>query len=247
MRIEEVHYFAVPNANNTNYYRLRVRAHTRLSVASFREGWFPATAVDALFGDVSEDSSGESLGAKLTLRGLYREAVVAVTKQWLNAAKNGEEEDAVLQGLHNARRRVLAYPSPNGEPYQNSVEVEYNPAKGVALQRAGEKLVFVLSANPDEVVGKIANFVQSEKTSLAIKQLGDLVSNKVSQASMSELALADASDLFGEMLRKQAEAGLAALSADTEDGEDGARLVAGKILAESAALLSLIDLIEESQ
>ncbi len=55
MDVREVRYWAVSNGKETNYYRLRVTGATRLGVAGYKSGWFPARAVDRLFGDVSSD------------------------------------------------------------------------------------------------------------------------------------------------------------------------------------------------
>ncbi len=39
MTVREVHYFAVPNGENSNYYRLRAEANTKLGVGEYRSGW----------------------------------------------------------------------------------------------------------------------------------------------------------------------------------------------------------------
>ena len=156
MEIREVHYYAVPNGENTNYFRLKVTAKTSLGVASYREGWFPADAVDSLFGDVSEPGSVKALEAKVELKSAIRKGIVDTTKAWLKEASNPNADPEKLKNLFEARRRVLAYPKNIGEPFAGGLEIEYNPMKSLVAAHWDEKKVYVLASNPDEVVGKMA-------------------------------------------------------------------------------------------
>jgi predicted component of type VI protein secretion system len=178
MEVKETRYFMVTNGENTNYYRLHVFADTRLGVSEYRSGWFPADAVDSVFGDVSETGSTAALSDRREIEALVRAAIKETYQNWLEAAKKPNASIDKLQKLMDARRRVLAFPVIEGEPFPNSVEIEYNPSKGISLRHADEKLVFILSSNPNEVVGKIANFAQSRETTLSIQHLGNIIAQR---------------------------------------------------------------------
>ena len=55
----------------------------------------------------------------------------------------------------------------------------FNPARGLVKQHGDEKLVFIVSSNPDEVVGKIASFSESSASSLTIQNLAQIVQRQV--------------------------------------------------------------------
>lgn len=178
MDVREVHYFAVPNGENTNYYRLRVNAKTRLGVAGYRSGWFPARALDRLFGEVSSESGAAEVEVRSQIESEINTRILATTRAWLEEAAKSEADPAKLNRLLAARRRILAYPSGAGEPHPKAFEIEYNPAIGVAIRYADEKLVFVLASNPDEVIGKIASFVEEDKTVLVINRLAGIAARR---------------------------------------------------------------------
>jgi len=188
MNIREVHYYAITNGENTNYYRLRVAADTKLGVAGFRSGWFPARAVDRLFGDASLEGGVAELQVRSKIESLIDDKIISTYKSWLDEASNPDATPDKLEKLLNARRRVLAYPSREDPPYPKAFEIEYNPASGVANFHADEKMVFVLASNPDEVIAKIASFVEDDKTVLTINRLADVVG----QRQVNEIAIKEA-------------------------------------------------------
>lgn len=179
MKVRETHYFAVPNGESTNYYRLRVFADTRLGVSEYRSGWFPAESVDRLFGNVTGDDSASGVAAREELKKAVNAAVLATGQQWLTAAQNPATDVATLQRLLVARRRILAYPNGEGPPFPGATEISYNPALGVFVHHADEKLLFVLSSNPDAVVEQIANFSEEDKTVLAVHSLRDVAGQEM--------------------------------------------------------------------
>src|SRR5262245_39773898 len=71
MEAEEVHYYAITNGENTNYYRLRVSADTLLGVSEYRSGYFPARAVDTVFGEVTSDGATRALATRNELERAY--------------------------------------------------------------------------------------------------------------------------------------------------------------------------------
>ena len=190
MEVRETHYYAVPGEYSTNYYRLNVVAETILGDSEYRSGFFPANAVDNLFGDVSAEGGAKALEAKLQLEKQIRDSLLQVNAAYQAKARNPDSTELELEKLLDARRRVLAYPRWNPEVLRDTIEIDYNPSKGIAIRRADEKLVFVLSSNPDEVVGKIANFAESDKTVYSINQLAKVMA----QRSRNEIAAKEASE-----------------------------------------------------
>jgi hypothetical protein len=191
MKISEVHYFWVSNGDTANYYRLRVDGQTSLGVAQFRSGWYPARAVDSLFGSVSSDGAIAALEARNQIEMDISGKILSTNKAWLDAAADVNSTPDKLARLLEARRRVLAYPNSAKPPMEGAFEMEFNPAKGVALFHADEKLVFILSSNPDEVVGKIKNFAESEQTVLSINQLSKVVVQRSRNAAGAQTAVED--------------------------------------------------------
>jgi hypothetical protein len=186
MDISERHYFAVPNGQNTNYYRLRVEASARLGDAGYRSGWFPADAVDYAFGNVSEAGGTEALATRNRIKEQINQKVLETNQAWLNEAAKPGANIGDLERLQSARRRILAYPS-LGPPFPGTFEIEYNPAKGVYTRFADDKLIFVLSSNPDQVIQNIAGFAESRETVLAIDRLAGVIS----QRARNEIAAAE--------------------------------------------------------
>jgi hypothetical protein len=177
----EVHYYAVTNGTDTNYYRLRVEAKAELGKSEYRSGWFPARAVDNAFGQVTTEGGVSALAARTEIESAYNQKVLETTKAWLDEAGKPHPNQDVLMELFLARRRILAYPAGEGSPFPGgkAVEVEYNPAKGVVRLHSDEKLIFVMSSDPDEVIQNISNFAESEKTSMTINQFAGVISQRV--------------------------------------------------------------------
>jgi hypothetical protein len=192
MKTSEIHYYAITNGKNTNYYRLRINAQTKLGESEYRAGWFPARAVDNAFGEVTTEGGLSALAVRGELESAYNQKVLETTKAWLAEAGKPNADSKLLMELFQARRRILAYPTSDGSPFSGSRawEIEYNPLRGLIRTHADEKLIFILSSNPDEVVQNISNFAESEKTSLSISQLAGIVS----QRDRNEVAAAEATE-----------------------------------------------------
>ena len=189
MHIEETRYFAVPDGESTNYYRMQISGQTALGVASYRSGWYPARAVDGVFGAVSSEGGISAIETRAAIEREVSEKIKSTTKAWLDAAADPKTKRADLVRLMEARRLVLAYPSPVKPPYKNAFEIQFNPAIGVALTHADEKLIFILSSNPDEVIGKIKNFSESEQTVLTINQLSQVVAKRARNEVDAQVAV----------------------------------------------------------
>lgn len=234
MKVRETHYFAVSNGTNTNYYRLLVKATTRVGEAEYRSGWFPARSVDGLFGEVTAESGADALDVRTKLERQINNAILTTHKAWLEEAAKAKPDTFQLGGLMQARRRILAYPQHTGDPFPNAFEIEYNPAQGVAIRYADEKLIFVLSSNPDEVIGKIASFTENEKTILTIKQFA----NAVAQRNMNEVAALEARE---ETNTTQQDAMVLAQLRRAQDVANSSDPEKDDILREIDILLKLID------
>ena len=204
MEVRETHYYAVTNGTTTNYFRLRVHADTRLGKSEYRSGWFPADAVESLFGEVRSEDSADALAARREIEALIRAAVQQTTSAWLEEAKDPTADLDRLKALMEARRRVLAYPTSVGEPFPGSWEVEYNPARGVFIQHADEKLVFILSSDPDDVVNGIVQIAEDDRTVYSINQLGKVVAqnrrNDLSEARGVEVVESKTAAVVGQQI-----------------------------------------------
>jgi hypothetical protein len=190
MKVREAHYYAVPGESGTNYFRLNVHATTVLGKTEYRSGFFPASAVDSLFGGVNAEGGVKALETRGQLEKQIRDSLIKINADYQGKAQVPGTSEQELNQLLEARRRVLAYPMGNPEGLKDTIEVDYNPAKGLAIRRWDEKLVFILSSNPDEVVGKIANFVESDKTVSSINQLAKVTA----QSSRNELVGREATE-----------------------------------------------------
>jgi hypothetical protein len=175
MKVRETHYLAVSNGKNTNYYRLRVEGTTLLGVSGYRSGWYPARSVDRLFGEVASDAAPAELQARTDLEMKIIEKVKATHDRWLQEASEPDADPERLKKLNEARRRVLAYPAFRAQPFEDTVEIEYNPARDIVTFHSDDKLLFVLSSNPDEVIRQISSFVEDDKTVLTINRLAGTV------------------------------------------------------------------------
>jgi hypothetical protein len=238
MTVDETHYFAPVNEDNVNYYRLRISAETHLGVSQYRSGWFPTTSVDRLFGKVDDEGGVKSLEARSAMESLLTAKIQSTYSQWLDAAANPATLSSQLDGLMAAQRRILAYPAFGAtEPYPGALEVDYNPMKGIAIRRADEKLVFVLSSNPDEVVGKIANFSESDQTTRTINRLGDLMALRVRGDLAGREAAQGVRAAADTMVFLRIKATVDAAKAATSDGSAGALDAVGQELQRLLAVL----------
>jgi hypothetical protein len=214
LKVRETHYLAVSNGRNTNYYRLRVEGSTMLGVAGYRSGWYPARAVDRLFGEVVSDAGPAELQARIELETKIIEKVKETHEEWLKAASNPDANPARLKKLNEARRRVLAYPAFRAEPFLDTVEIEYNPTRDIVTFHSGDKLLFVLGSNPDDVIQAIASTVEDDKTVLSINRLASTITHlKVNEVAAQEAAQ-EVDTTNDARLRKIIKDTMAALSAD---------------------------------
>ena len=110
LRVEETHYYAVSNGTNTNSYRLDIRAASFLGDAGYRSGWFPAHAIDSLFGDTTAQGGLAALETRSKLEQQINYKLVSTNQAWLEYASQWDAKNDKLKGLLMARKRVLGYP-----------------------------------------------------------------------------------------------------------------------------------------
>ena len=188
MQIRERHYYAIENNDNTNIFRLKVKASTVLGDAKYQSGWYPANAVDSLYGNVRSSGGQADLQARQEIETEVRNAIVQATKDYNVVALKPASTEADIQRAMQVRRNVLAYPSLWMNIPENSRIIYYNPSKGVVTNHSDEKMVFVLSSNPDAVIGNIKNFAESDKTALAVSHLAKVTSQRVRNEIVAEEA-----------------------------------------------------------
>lgn len=211
MEVREVHYLAIPStassgpaSTSTNYYRIRVNANSKLGVADYRSGWFPKRAVDNLFGEVSRDGGIEALKTQKTLEKRLDKALIKTQDNYLDAIEDPDVDPAYVQRLLQARKRALSYPALDAQlPESGSIQIEYNPELGLVLNHANEKLVFVFASNPDDVIGAIANFAESDETSLAVLKLADVIAAQAATEVAETEARNAASAKFDQLIVTQ--------------------------------------------
>ena len=132
----------------------------------------------------------EALEAKRILEAQIRDSLIQVNAKYQEKARDPDTSEQELDKLLQARRRILAYPRWQPEVLRDTIEIDYNPSKGIAIRRSDEKLVFILSSNPDEVVGKITNFAESDKTVYSINQFAQVIA----QRSRNDIAAQEATE-----------------------------------------------------
>lgn len=209
--LEEVHYMAVPSGDNVNYYRVRLEAWTTLSKTKFASGWFPAEAVDSLYGSADEAAVAEAYKTRNQLREKYNEAILSTTDGYLKAAVDPSSKDEVIGSWLRAQRRVRATVGADLALPQGAVEIEYNPASGIALRHAGEKLVFALSSNPDDVLGSIANFSKDAEIGATVLKLSEVVRQRAANDVAALVARNEARGKVNASIVKRIDASLEAV------------------------------------
>jgi len=231
MHLKSERYFAVSNGENTNYFRLRAYANTKLGVAEFRSGWYPKDAVDALFGDVGESGSIAAREAQQKIEHEFADASVQMASQWtaavLNSAADSKQEfEARLRRIMDARRYLVTAPVPGSDgevQFQNATTMEYDVSRPLWLRHANEKLVFTLSSNPDEVIGKIAAFANEQETAVTVNRLADALQAAIQDRVDSDAASAQVSKETSNRLQTELASTITDLADATKFSADPAK------------------------
>lgn len=178
MTTQETYYLRVPGAENNAYLKIIVVADSNLTEAELRQGWYPAEAVDELFGDISSEGSAKTLETRNTIREQYDRAIVKATRDYLDAAaKPGTSAEELRERL-TVLSRVRLTARDNIENLKIADVIEYNPAANLIHRRSGQKLVFVLSSDPTDVINEIQGFAASNDTRALISRLTGVITAK---------------------------------------------------------------------
>ena len=103
MKFHEVRYLAVPSGDNLNVYRVTVKGYSQFTDAKFRSGWYPASAVDGLYGDVSNTKAIKALKVQEEIREEINKAILISTKKYL---KKAIDPNATKEELRNLLKRT---------------------------------------------------------------------------------------------------------------------------------------------
>lgn len=176
MSVKQQYFLTAELDGNAVHYRVNIRANTVLSDAKFRQGWFPAEAVDSVFSEATGSDAGSTYDTRDKLKRQINTTLLELRKRYgeelLKAAPDGEK----LTGLLLAENRLRYYAAREiGDDYDFSETMEFDPISGLITNRSGDKLVLILSANPDQIIQSIANFSEEEKTKAVIKGLVDFI------------------------------------------------------------------------
>jgi hypothetical protein len=209
MELKSEKYFAVSNGDNTNYFRQRVYAETKLGVAEFRSGWYPKDAVDALFGDVSSSAGIAAREAQEKIEREFADASVQMAKQWTGAVLNSTTDPNLgthLKNLMDARRYLVTAPVPGSDgaiQFDHATTMEFDVSRPLWLRHVDEKLVFTLSSNPDEVIGKITAFANEQETAVTVNRLTDSLRATIQDRVDSDAASADVAMESSKRMRSE--------------------------------------------
>jgi len=187
MDLYETYHIGTTNGTNRVYYRVTVTGLTRLGVAEFRQGWFDAAAVDALFGSVSEEAA-KAKTVRNELRSQVDEALVKARKAYLEKVLDPKSTPENLE-KHLAKIAQIRLTARDwAHSLKGSVVMEYNPNSDTVIKHSGEKLVMVLSSNPDEIITKLAELSESNETSQTINKFTEIVARKENRKSTEQRA-----------------------------------------------------------
>lgn len=232
MEVKETHYVAVPGTDEVNYYRIRVNGKSVLGEAKYQSGWFDSYSVDAAFGDIQTDASSDYVTTRDEIRRLTNEAVKETTRNFLNEAKKANPDENTLLGLLEARKNVLSYPTTGGNALSGSIQLEYNPVQGLILTHSDEKQIFVLSSNPNDVVGNIKAQSANVNTIRDVNRLAGLVQANAAKDAAGTAAKKSFNHQSLDLLLAQLEVAL-----QTTNSEQATR---EQILAEIDSLTGLV-------
>jgi hypothetical protein len=178
MTVKERCYLRADSGDHSNYYRITFRAHTMFSDAQFRQGWFPAQAVDALFGDVSEEGSAEALTTREELRRQIDTKLIAAQKAYLDAVTTPDCDPDELAKRREALLNVRLVKVSDPNLAKHVTTMEYNPMADLVTYRHGQKLVVLLSSNPDQVISKLAVIAEDARTEQLFNKYANVIEAK---------------------------------------------------------------------
>ncbi len=238
MKLKERYYIGASNGTDRVYYRVSIYGRTTLGIAEFRQGWYPARAVDALFGDVTDEGAAEELAVRQQLRKQIDDATLAASKSYVEAAADPETPQKDLEQRLQALERIRKVPKGVVDPTSNSELMQYDPKRDLVFRNADHKLVLVLSSNPDEVVGQLAALSEETRTQALVNKMSRVVGRQARAKDIASLSEARAEMAATRAVIDQIDA----LAAKLNEGLDEAHLK-----AEIEALITLLTSILEGR
>jgi hypothetical protein len=212
LRVKERYFVAVTDGVSTNYLRITVNGETEVSRAEFRQGWFPSVAVDRLFGDVSEAGEGKALLLREQLKKQIDDALLEADRNYRNLAKDPKTTPEDLRRALAATNRVLLMPKPGLGKLGGTMPMEYDPRRGLAVLHGDEKLVFLLSADPDQIVTSIAAFAAQADTEKTVQKLMGAIAPAINRDLLTKMSNATTARRIDADVVKQIDAALTALT-----------------------------------
>ncbi len=177
MEVQEVFYLAVASGENTNYYRVTIKADGDYGVAKYESGWFPREAVDRLYG-TGDDFGPKQLLEEEALDSAFDEAYRKAYQAYLNAASDPMATEEEISRLLIALKRVRAVPG-EATPLPNGAkEIEFDPLSNKTLFHSGEKFVIAFSSDPSETLKHIGSIADSNKVGKSIFTLSEIMTRQ---------------------------------------------------------------------
>lgn len=199
LEVDEVYYLKLTNGTDSAYTRVKVKGTTFLSDAKYRAGWFPAEAVDTVLGNVGADTTGKTRAARDEMRDQLITAMKQAQVNFLAVALKPDASEAEMRVALRSWARTRLAPTGNDPAVEGAIIVEYNPAQGLETFRSDEKLVFVLSANPDTVISSISRIANDNETKAAIQRFANVIVEQAKadvEAKKATAGVAAKADVF---------------------------------------------------
>jgi hypothetical protein len=240
MKIRERYYLGASNGDERVYYRITIKACTDMGDAEFRQGWFPSVAVDALFGDVSEEGSAEALTVREELRRQIDQKLIKARKAYLDLAiqPDAKPEDLKKQLLAIRNVRLAARDSLQdiGEVAET---IEYKPQADLVTYHAGQKLVLLLSSNPDQIITQLADLAEHTRTEQLFNKFAFVMEGKEHMENLRQLVAFEQSLQQSESVGTEIELAVEFLEDDEKPVKNRE-----KVLGRIDALISLLEAVE---
>jgi hypothetical protein len=231
MEVDEVYYLKLTNGTDSAYTRVTVKGSTFLSDSKYRSGWFPSEAVDTVLGNVGDDTTGKTRAARDEMRDQLIDAMKQAHENFLAVALKPDASEAeIRQALQSWARTRLA-PIGDDPDVEGAIIVEYNPAQGLETFRSDEKLIFVLSANPDTVIRSISQIANDNETKAAIQRFTNVIVEQAKADVEAKKATADVAAKADVFLAGQVDA--VAQAMDSKANRDA-------VVRQTEALISLL-------
>lgn len=216
MQLSERYMVGTSNGHDRVYYRVTITGDTKIGVSEFRQGWYPAEAVDQLFGDVSAENT-DARAVREELRQQIDQSLIEARRAYLAEAIKPDADEKKLAQLLEAVRRtrqspldVQARKSDASTPDKpaRSVEttaMEYNPAEDLVTRHAGQKLVMVLSSNPDEVMNKLSELSGDADTQAMFSKFANIMARDQRKQHADDVARTAVNGAVGTATGKELE------------------------------------------